>query len=66
MRPELEATVNELRSHEFKVKLLIECYSDVKDADVDALRTVGHEAGFDVIETTYFSWPSPESSQSPQ
>ena len=63
MRPDLEQSADLLRSHGFRPRLLIECYSDTRDSDVDALTRIGREVGFDIVETEHHSWPSPRATE---
>ena len=65
MRPKLEHSANELRSHGFTRRLLIECYRDTRDSDIVALTGIGREVGFDIVEIDRHSWPSPLAEEEP-
>ena len=59
IQPELQRSADLLRSHGFKPRLLIEHYSDTLDADIAVLTRIGHEAGFDLVDTQAHNWASP-------
>lgn len=58
MRPELQRSVDLLRATAFKPKLLIETYSDTRDADIDSMVAIGHQVGFDYVESARHNWAS--------
>lgn len=60
IQPELQRSADLLRSHGFKPRLLIEHYRDTRDTDIAALKRIGHEAGFDIVDTEAHNWASPE------
>ncbi len=61
--PELQRAATRLRSRGFKPRLLIECYSDTGQPDVEKLKEMGRAAGFKSIETVRLGWTSPPESE---
>ncbi len=60
MHSQLESVVKSFRSHGIKTRLLIECYNDTRESDVKVLRAMAHDAGIEIVDTQYHSWPSPD------
>ena len=60
---ELQRSADLLRSHGFKPRLLIEHYRDTRDADIAALATIGHDAGFAIVDTQAHNWASPSTEE---
>lgn len=58
IQPHLQRSADALRSHGFKPRLLIEHYRDTRDTDIAALARIGHNAGFDIVETHAHNWDS--------
>ena len=65
LQPDLNKSANALRSYEWRPRLLIECYSDARESDIAMLETVGRDAGFDIVDTAYLTWPSPDWTKRP-
>lgn len=63
IQPELQRSADLLRSHGFKPRLLIEYYSDTREADIEALARLGHATGFVIVDTQAHNWASPPSVQ---
>lgn len=59
IQPELQRWADLLRSQGFRPRLLIEHYRDTRDADIAALARIGHDVGFDIVDTQAHKWASP-------
>jgi hypothetical protein len=63
LQPDLKRGAALFRSHGFTPRLLMECYRDTRESDVETLRTIGRDAGFEIVDTAYLGWPSPDLSE---
>lgn len=61
--PELQRAATRLRSRGFNPQLIIECYSDTRQPDVEKLKEIGREVGFESIATVRLGWTSPPESE---
>ncbi len=60
MHSHLESAVKECSSSGIKLQLIIECYTDTRESDVETMRAIAHDAGIDIVRTEHHSWPSPD------
>lgn len=56
--PELQRAAVNLKSHGFRTRLLIECYTDVSDSERNHMVQIGRSAGFDIVEARALTSPS--------
>jgi hypothetical protein len=57
--PDLRSSALLLKSHGFRVRLLIEYYNDVDNADLNDMLQLGRDADFDIVEAKNLTWASP-------